>query len=407
MRTRWNRFALNVRTVVAPPPGTTVAAARSIDEVEGLRPVWERLHGSELPSDIDYFLCVAAHNDEVVRPHVVSVTPDDGEPFLLAAHVSDLRVSHRLGPWTPYSPRLRVLNVFRGLIGRPTPEGLEIALAALRAELDDGIDAIMLRNVEVPSDLHDAAQRLFPGRMRQRWLGRRARWIADIGSDPDAALEALSDSTRANLRRTTRRLERTFGDDLRTVILQEPSDAERVFRDIDAVAASTYQTNRRPIFRDDEFGRELTRLGLEKGWFRAYMLYIGDRPVSFWTGFAYGETFGWRGVTGYDPEFRSFGVGKYLLSTMLDHLARDPHIVRFSLGAGDLPYKSQFGDRGHEEVDIRIFARRPRALWVKTVGSGVHGVHAAFRASRVLPIVGSRVEARHEHLKRKRRVPGG
>lgn len=392
-----------MRTVVAPPPGTTVTVARSIDEVEELRPVWESLQGADLPSDIDYFLCVAEHNPDVLNPYVLVVRPGDGEPSLLAAHVSRVPIPHRLGPWTPYEPTLRVLNVFKGIVGNPSESDLEVALSALRDELERGIDAILLRNVQIPSALHDVALRVYPRRSRQRWLAHRARWEVDIGVSPDGALEALSDSTRGNLRRTTRRLQRAFGDDLRTRIYDGPDDAEAVFHDIDTVAVRTYQTKRRPVYRDDELERELTRLGLRKGWFRAYVLYVGPRPVSFWTGFAYAGLFGWRGVTGYDPDFRSFGVGKYLLSVMLDHLARDPEIHRFSLGAGDLPYKSQFGDRGHEEVDVRVFAPRPHPAFVNYAGSSIQGVHALFRASASLPLVGHRVEKRNERIKQRQR----
>ncbi len=394
-------------TVVAPPTEAAVTVARSTAEVEELRVLWETLNGGALASDIDYFLCVAEHNSEVVRPHVVVVHPRDAEPSMLAAHVCETAVPHRLGPWTPFAPKLRVLNVFHGVVGTPRESDLEVALSTLRGELGEAVDAILLRNLELTSPLHAAALDVFSGRSRQRWLQHRARWVADIGTNPDSALEALSDSTRANLRRTTRRLERAFGGDLRTVVYRDPEDAEAVFRDVDAVAATTYQTQQRPVYREDELERELTRLGLEKGWFRAYVLYVGSRPVSFWTGFAYAGTFGWRGVTGYDPAYRSYGVGKYLLSAMLDNLAEDPDVERFSLGVGDLPYKSQFGDRGHEELDIRVFASSPRARWVNYAGSAVQGVHAAFRASRSLPFVGRRVEARHEHIKRrKRRVPG-
>jgi CelD/BcsL family acetyltransferase involved in cellulose biosynthesis len=389
--------------VVAPPPGTTVTVARSVAEIEELRPVWERLQGGSLSSDIDYFLTVTEHNAEVEAPRVVVVEPSGREPTLLAAHLCTMRVPHRLGAWTPYKPRRRVLNVFRGVVGDPDEDDLEIAVRTLRQDLGGDVCAILFRNVEVPSMLHDVVTRLFPARSRQRFLHHRAAWATDISTSGDSALEALSHSTRANLRRTTRRLRRAFGDDLRVEIYDAPDDAGAVFRDIDAVAVTTYQTKRRPIFRDDELERELTLLGLEKGWFRAYVLYVGERPVSFWTGFAYAGTFGWRGVTGYDPAFRTYGVGKYLLSVMLDHLARDPTVRRVALGLGDLPYKRRFGGRGHEEVDVRVFSSRPRGVWTNYAGACILGVHAAFRAARGLPVFGHRIEAGHEGLKRRRR----
>lgn len=393
-------------TGTAAPAGATVTVARSIGEVEELRPLWERLQRRSLPADIDYFLCVAKHSPEVVRPHVVTVHPPAGEPSLLAGHVSSMRIPHRLGPWTPFAPMLSTINVFRGVVGDPTADDLAVALATLRRELGDGIDAILLRYVEAPSALHDAAQRAFPARSRQRGLTRKTRWEIGIGTNPDGALEALSDSTRGNLRRTARRLERAFND-MQTVVYERPDEAEAIFRDVDAVAETTYQTRLRPIYRDDELERELTRLGLQRGWFRAYVLYLGGRPVSFWTGFAYAGTFGWRGVTGYDPEYRSFGVGKYLLSEMLDHLARDPEIGRFSLGIGDLPYKTKFSDRGHEEVDVRVFASNPRAALTNHMGSIVQETHAVLRASRSLPVVGGLLDARNERQKQLERQRSG
>jgi hypothetical protein len=42
-------------------------------------------------------------------------------------------------------------------------------------------------------------------------------------------------------------------------------------------------------------------------------------------------------------------------------------------------------------------------MWVNYAGSCVLGAHAALRASRSLPFLGRRVEARHEHLKQRRR----
>lgn len=387
--------------ITAPSLEATVTVARSVGEVEQLRPLWDGLRGRELPSDIDYFLCVAEHHPQVVRPHVVAVQPGAGPPSLLAAHVCRQRVPHRLGVWTPYAPTLRVANVFRGVVGSPTEEELETALRVLARELGTEVEALLLRNVVVPSALHDCTHRVFPAHARQRWLGHRARWEMDISVTADGALEALSESTLGNIRRTARRLERAFGDDLRIVVYRRPEEAETIFRDIDTVAVTTYQMNGRTLYRDDELERALTRLGLEKGWFRAYLLYVGSRPVSFWTGFAYAGTFGWRGATGYDPAYRRFGVGKYLLSVLLDDLAREPSITRFSLGAGDIPYKSQFGGRGHEEIDIRVFASRPRAMWVNLAGSCVQGAHAALRASRSLPLVGRLVETRHDRVRRR------
>jgi CelD/BcsL family acetyltransferase involved in cellulose biosynthesis len=140
---------------------------------------------------------------------------------------------------------------------------------------------------------------------------------------------------------------------------------------------------------------------MRKGWYRAYLLYVDRTPIAFWTGYSYGGAFGWRGVTGYDPEYRSHSVGTYLLTQVFDDLSRDPEVRLFSLGPGDFPYKRFFGDQRWEEVDVRILASTPRGLWVNTVGSGVQGLQALLTGARRIPHVGDWLDAQRERRRRK------
>jgi CelD/BcsL family acetyltransferase involved in cellulose biosynthesis len=318
-------------------------------------------------------------------------------------HVFDRPLNHRLGPWAPYQPLLRSLTYFRGLVGEPTESELVPALESLRGELAGNVDALLLNNLDRFSPLYAAAVSVFPLWTRQRWSPERMRWDSNVGSVAEEVHAVRSRSTRENIRRTQRRIERDFGDRAEMRILSRPEDAERVFDDIDAVAVKTYQTGSLPIFAPSALDRRLATIGLEKGWFRAYMLYIEDEPVAFWTGFAYGGVFGWRGVTGYDPEYRRYGVGRFLLVCMIEDLARDPDVEWFSLGPGTLPYKQSFADQQTGEVDVRIFSKRPRGLMVNGVGSAVHGAHALLRATRDIRHVGRHAHEFNERRKRKER----
>lgn len=378
---------------------TTVA--RSVDEVESLRPLWEGLQGENLPTDIDYFLTVSRYNPTVLRPHVVVVQPPEAEPSLLAGHLSRLRLNHGFGPRTPFRPSVRAISVYRGVVGRPTPEALSAALRSLAGELGPTADAILLHNLERGSPLFEASVHTFPARLRERWSPRKARWACEIGPTLEDTLRSRSSKTRENVRRIQRRIANDFGARAEVRILREPSEAETLFRDLDAVAVKTYQTRFSTVFSDDEFERRLVEVGMRKGWYRAYMLYVDERPIAFWTGYSYGGAFGWRGVTGYDPEYRSYSVGTYLLTHVLDDLSRDPGVRLFSLGPGDFPYKRFFGDRRWEEVDVRVFASTPRGIWVNAVGSGVQGLHATFAATRKIRRVDEWVDTHRERRRRK------
>jgi CelD/BcsL family acetyltransferase involved in cellulose biosynthesis len=385
------------------PRGEVVSIARTTEEVEALRPLWSSLRGSTLQSDIDYFLTIERDHPRSVRPHVLELRSPSGEPSLLAAHVFDRRLNHRLGPWAPYQPLLRSLTYFRGLVGDPTESELVPALESLRGELSGNVDAILLNNLDRSSPLYAAAVSVFPLWTRQRWSPERVRWDSRVGSVADEVHAVRSRSTRENIRRTQRRIERDFGDRAEMRILRRPEDAQKVFDDIDAVAVKTYQTGSQPIFALSDLDRSLAVLGLERGWFRAYMLYIEDAPVAFWTGFAYGGVFGWRGVTGYDPTYSRYAVGRYLLVQLLEDLARDPEVEWFSLGPGTLPYKRSFADEQTGEVDVRIFSKRPRGLMVNGVGSAVHGAHALLRATRDVRHIGRHAHEFNERRKRRER----
>jgi CelD/BcsL family acetyltransferase involved in cellulose biosynthesis len=392
-----------VSTARREPRGHVVSVARTTEEVEALRPLWSTLPTPSLQSDIDYFLTVERDHPRSVRPHVLELRSASGEPSLLAAHVLDRRLNHRLGPWAPYRPLLRSLTYFRGLVGEPTEHELVPALESLRGELSGDVDAVLLNNLDRSTPLYSAAVSVFPRWTRQRWAPERVRWDTRVGSVADQVHAVRSRSTRENIRRTQRRIERDFGDRAQMRILSRPEDAQTMFDDIDAVAVKTYQTGSQPIFAMSGLDCSLALLGLEKGWFRAYMLYIDDEPAAFWTGFSYNRVFGWRGVTGYDPAYSRYAVGRYLLSRLLEDLARDPEIEWFSLGPGTLPYKRSFADEQTGEVDVRIFSKRPRGLVVNGAGSAVHGAHALLRETLDIRHIGRHVHEFNERRKRKER----
>ena len=92
---------------------TTVHAARSFEEVEALRPVWESLEGGRLPSDIDLFLTFLEHSTRVLRPHVVLVE-DGAAKALVVARLEDFPLAAQLGYGIGYTPTVRALTVVYG-----------------------------------------------------------------------------------------------------------------------------------------------------------------------------------------------------------------------------------------------------------------------------------------------------
>ena len=106
--------------------------------------------------------------------------------------------------------------------------------------------------------------------------------------------------------RYLRRLEKRFGDRLSLRIFRGASEGDRVFTDLGIVARKTYQHALGVAFAQRQLERRIVTLLMERGWFRAYVLYLDGEPISFWHGHAYRGAFV-TGVPGYDPAYRSPG----------------------------------------------------------------------------------------------------
>ena len=103
----------------------------------------------------------------------------------------------------------------------------------------------------------------------------------------DAFLKSLSRSTRESAKRYPRKLEKQFGDRLTLQVFRDVKDGDRVFTDLRRVAEKTYQQGLGVSFAQTELQRRLATLLMERGWFRAYVLYLDGEPIAFWQGHAY------------------------------------------------------------------------------------------------------------------------
>jgi CelD/BcsL family acetyltransferase involved in cellulose biosynthesis len=240
---------------------------------------------------------------------------------------------------------------------------------------------VLLRYLEPGCELHRAATSTEPSHRREHFLPRRPHWSMTIGDSLNETLSRRSAKTRENIRRTVRRIERELEGRLHLDVLRDLADAPRLFSAVDAVAATAYQHDPSTFFRNSELERQLVLLGLSRGWYRAYVLSVDDRPIAFWTGFSYGGTFGWRGATGYDPAFARLSPGTYVLVRLLEDLSRDPAVQLFDIGGGDVEYKRYFGDHRWEEIDVRLLGPGLRNLAVNTVGSSVQALHQCLRSA--------------------------
>jgi CelD/BcsL family acetyltransferase involved in cellulose biosynthesis len=358
--------------------GVSARVARTLEEVEDLRPVWQSLQAPRFTSDIDVFRTVVQHAPGVVRPHVL-VLEQAGEPVsLVVSRLEDVRLPARLG-YVGVSPRLRMLTVaYGGVLGAyPDPA---VLLDSLRGSLDhERVDLVRLRMLTVGSPLHSAAREHAGALRRRRFERALLHWRCAVPDSVDEFLATRSRERRRHIRRYQRRIEEAFPGEVEVRRFTSRDDLDRLFADSERVQARTYQRSLGVGFSDDELTRELTGLAMDQGWFQGVLLYLRGEPAAFWHGSAYRGSFG-TSVTGYDPALAEHRPGTYLLMKLVETLCADPSVHTLDFGFGDAEYKRSFGDASVLEEDVVVFERRPRPLAVNAVESALLGTATLARA---------------------------
>jgi CelD/BcsL family acetyltransferase involved in cellulose biosynthesis len=349
--------------VVAAEQARTVVIARRLDEVEAIRAAWQTFDLPTVHHDIDFYLAKVRSRPEILRPHVV-LLERDGQPEALAiGRLEESALECRVGYATVYRPTLRLLVMRPGVLLQADSETVGRALITqLVACLARGeADALSFYGLDTDGAIYRNARGV-PGFLcRERFVHRERHWKLTLPDSMDAFLASRSRHARSELRGLDRRLARKYGDRLRVKVFRSSEEMDRLFADLDRVAAKTYQRALYVAFADTEEERDTIGLALSRGWFRAYVLYLDDQPIAYRSGFLYGGTFT-GSDTGYDFSYRKDRVGTYLLIRLVEDLCKDEAVQNLDYGGGDADYKRRFASSGSDEAHPMIFAPTFRGI---------------------------------------------
>jgi CelD/BcsL family acetyltransferase involved in cellulose biosynthesis len=376
-------------------PGTG-QSYRTVEGVVAVAEELERLPWSAIDPVPDYFLEVIRSRPEALGPLVVRL-PVDGTDVAFAGRVEEIPLTVSVGYRDVYRPRVRAVTLVPGgVVAADTDRRARGLVDALRAELRHvGADVLWLPSLPVGSPLHTAAMAV-PSLVRGRFRRRTVHWTLRLPNSFDDFMAARSKKTRENLRRYSNRLVRDHGDSLSLRVFTEPGEIDELFQQVEQVAAKTYQRGLGVALADTEEHRRMIELGLRQGWFRAYMLYLGGRPVAFWPGTSFRGTFS-IGTPGYDPALAEYRIGTYVLLRVIEELCTEEGIDVLDFGFGESEYKRRLGSDSWEEEDVLVFSPTFRGIRINATRTAVAGTAALARA------VAERTGVAHR-LKRKLRT---
>jgi CelD/BcsL family acetyltransferase involved in cellulose biosynthesis len=109
------------------------------------------------------------------------------------------------------------------------------------------------------------------------------------------------------------------------------------------------------------FHEEFSRLALERGWLRLFVMYLGGEPVAALYGFRYRGTFYFY-QTGFDPAHGREGVGQATVGLTIQH-AIEEGCTEYDMLHGDERYKFDWTHQVRELGRLELYPPSARG-WV-------------------------------------------
>jgi CelD/BcsL family acetyltransferase involved in cellulose biosynthesis len=236
-----------------------------------------------------------------------------------------------------------------------TLDALADALAATRLTLEFGQ---VRRSVSFAAPL---TQRLAAQGWSESETPASACPVIDLaGRSWESYLASLSSAHRYNFQRRLKNLERGFN--VRLELVQTEAERREALDTLVALHTRRWDTRGgSEVFGSSAllaFHDEVSRLALQRGWLRLFVLRLDGRPAAVLYGFRYGRTFYFY-QSGFDPTFAKESVGLVTMGLTIRQAITEG-AAEFDLLHGVEPYKFHWMPEVRELAHFELFPPGPR-----------------------------------------------
>ena len=351
-----------------------IRLAKSLSEVSALRDEWQRMC-VDPNADIDFYRAIVECRSEVRHPYVMVLKRNGTVHAMLVGRLERKGFDVPLGYNKIRLASVRCLTLIHGgLLGDASEKCVTDLVKSVMDSLRNGeADVAWFYGLDVNSSFYRVARNAGGLLTRDYFPGQIQRWKLRLPPSYEELYRGLSSNTKHNLKRYSKRLRETFGDQLSIKSLRDLGDLEWVLVDTEAIAAKSYHRGIGVGFIDNNETRRTMRLAAEQGRLRAYVLYIAGKPCAFWNGELYGRGF-FTSTTGYDPDFRDYRPGTFLLQRMLQDLCSDKVADEVDFGFGDAQYKRDWCEQEQMQTSFFVFAPTLKGVYLNCLRTPLMGV---------------------------------
>jgi hypothetical protein len=340
----------------------SIRVARSLEEVEELRSIWEgwQWHPN---ADIDFYLTIVNSRKEILRPHVILLLSNNQPMAMMIGRMEEIRLDFKVGYKTLFKPKARILNfVYGGILGEQSNSNAEIIIDELINSLKRGeADAVFLSHLPLDSNIYQVARRK-PGFLYRDPIPIvNLHWQITLPASVDAFFQKMDRKRRHEINRIIRKFEK----EKRVIIkcYRQKEETEQLCNDAEEIAKKSYLRGLTAGFVHNYENQRRVTLEANRGRLLAYILYVGDKPCAF-----YGKTFH-LDFTAYDPIYHKYEPGTVLLIKIIGELCKNENgnINYIDFGLGDAFYKRRLCDRSWKEASMYLFAPTLNGITINSI----------------------------------------
>ena len=360
----------------------TVTIARSLEEIEAFREVWQEMQNSESSAkpnaDMDRYISVLKASNGEARPHVILFKQGAHPTAMVIARTEKHRLNFKLGYKALLRPELRCLNVvYGGVLGRPQGGLCSTIISELIGQLKAReFDAVYFNYLSTDTDFYRIVREK-PGFFTRGHLPRASKhWRMSVPAEIDQFYKTRSRGHRDSLRRAVRKFERLYPGRNNFVKFTSEHEVDDFVRVAAEISSKTYQSALGAGIANDEQTRSRIRAAARHGWFDGGVLLAGGEPSAFQLGLHYNDVYFLVSI-GYDPALSAQKTGTVLFLKVLESLCEDTAINVMDFYFGDAEYKRRYGTAYWPEACIYIFAPRVYPISLNALRCSIAGVNAA------------------------------
>lgn len=179
-------------------------------------------------------------------------------------------------------------------------------------------------------------------------------FILKVPESLESFLATKDSKNRYTLKKVIKKLESEYKGKHSVRVFEKEEEVEKCFEDIEIIAKKSQLRAINVGFKPTEDELKEKKWLAKNGYFRTYILYLNDLPVSYMSGTNYERHFLIE-FLGFDLTYEKMRVGRYLQLKLIEDIAQAKCADFIDFGFGGDSYKKEMSTTREDEIRLKTY----------------------------------------------------